>query len=238
MLICDYFGWRAPRLEEIISLCRSRRVAVIRDCCHSAFSWSQYDPMADITFFSYRKILPVCEGGALLFNGNLKNNSGILDQENRQCIHMRLTNVFERLVFEYSLFNPYIIIDFLRRLRLTNKGLNEKSVLHRGPIIPSQELLSWLSNDLALKRVVISRVFNTRKISQIVPSLGNLRPLFSRVNEGDVPQVFPILIADAAKFIRFLRSKGVGAFSWPGSSIPAQIVTQKDMFPNALSINF
>lgn len=63
VVICDYFGWRASRIHEVVSLCRRHGVVVIRDCCHSAFSWNEHDPLSDITVFSFRKILPVREGG-------------------------------------------------------------------------------------------------------------------------------------------------------------------------------
>lgn len=166
-----------------------------------------------------------------------KDNLGLFERVRRNSIGSRLAHVCVRLVFEYSLFNPYMIVDFVRRFRSTTEGLNEKSAVIQGPIIPSQDLLTWLSDDRALQRVAESRVSNAHNLAQLVLALSNFRPLYSRVEEGDVPQVFPVLVSDPANLIRFLRGKGVGAVAWPGSSLPAEVNARKDLFPNASIVN-
>jgi dTDP-4-amino-4,6-dideoxygalactose transaminase len=233
VVFCDFFGWKARRLDEAISICRRYGVVVIRDCCHSAFTWSDKDPVSDITVFSFRKVLPVVRGGALLVSGELTNNYVIDTSLSFNKILDKIFQSLERKVFEISLINPYVIMDSIKFLRSIFRRDVKQPFIGNDQISPPQDLISWLGDLDVLKKLAESRIKNADYLSRHIISNEKVGLLHSGIENGDVPQTLPLMVSGANDLIRFLRERGVGAYAWPDVYLPNQVFKRSDLFPNS-----
>jgi perosamine synthetase len=68
VLVIHYFGFPEPAIERIAAECRRYGAALIEDCAHALFSRSggrELGSYGSISVFSFRKTLPVYDGGAM-----------------------------------------------------------------------------------------------------------------------------------------------------------------------------
>jgi dTDP-4-amino-4,6-dideoxygalactose transaminase len=74
MLMINYFGFLQPMREEIRQLCREHEVCLVEDCAHSLLTQGSGET-GDLSVYSFRKILPLPDGGGLRVNSNGKSPS-------------------------------------------------------------------------------------------------------------------------------------------------------------------
>ncbi len=67
LVIINYFGFLEPRREEIRRLCTEKGIILIEDCAHSLLTEGSGE-MGDICIYSFRKLIPVPDGGGLKIN--------------------------------------------------------------------------------------------------------------------------------------------------------------------------
>lgn len=67
MFIINYFGFLQPYREEIKKICKERDVILIEDCAHSLLT-EDSGKTGDLSIYSFRKIIPVPDGGGLKMN--------------------------------------------------------------------------------------------------------------------------------------------------------------------------
>jgi hypothetical protein len=68
MMITNYFGFLQPFRNEIKKICTERGVCLIEDCAHSLLTRGSGET-GDLSIYSFRKILPIPDGGGLKVNG-------------------------------------------------------------------------------------------------------------------------------------------------------------------------
>lgn len=81
--VTHYFGWPQD-LREISLWCRDRNILLVEDCAHALFSNSGEQPLGtigDASIFSFRKFLPVPDGGALTIKNSKKDDGNALLRE-------------------------------------------------------------------------------------------------------------------------------------------------------------
>lgn len=232
VVFCDFFGFVFPRLEVLVEIANERNVLVIRDCCHSPLSWRIDQVPADLTIFSFRKLIPIWDGGALIgCDDLLPGADGVSPRgkDFRRDAVRRLEKIFSRL----SLINPYPIVDFFRRFQ---SAANEKIAGLQGDIQPSQTFLRYLNNTSAFCEIARIRKENFLFLTERLACLG-LYPLIPMLGDNDVPQVFPLRCSSASSLVEFLRHKGVGAVRWPGDELPIYVRQSPLNFPVAIKMN-
>lgn len=232
VVLCDFFGRVFPRLEVLIEIANERNVLVVRDCCHSPLSWRADQAPADLTIFSFRKLIPIWDGGALIgCDGLLPETDGVSPRVKgfRRDAVRRLEKIFSRL----SLINPYPIVDYFRRFQST---ANEKIASLQGETQPSQTFLRYLKNTSAFCEIARIRKENFLFLKENLAFWG-LYPLIPMLGDNDVPQVFPLRCSNAFSLVKFLRHKGVGAVRWPGDDLPTYIKQSPLNFPVAIKMN-
>jgi perosamine synthetase len=69
LLTINYFGFLQPFRNELRSLCRDRGVVLIEDCAHSLLTVGSGEA-GDLCIYSFRKFLPVPDGGGLKINAS------------------------------------------------------------------------------------------------------------------------------------------------------------------------
>jgi dTDP-4-amino-4,6-dideoxygalactose transaminase len=69
LLIVNYFGFLQPGRDELKRICFERGIVLIEDCAHSLFSDGS-GSVGDIVLHSFRKHIPLPDGGGLQVNGS------------------------------------------------------------------------------------------------------------------------------------------------------------------------
>lgn len=121
LLLIHFFGFPDPNLFRIIELAEANGVLVIEDEAHSMLSdlvGGICGRLGSLAIFSFHKILPVDEGGALVLN-RLDNNISYESLFNRQSIEIKF--------FEYDLLE-------IARARINNANFILKGMknIHGG----------------------------------------------------------------------------------------------------------
>jgi hypothetical protein len=68
LMVTNYFGFLQPYRTELRKICDDREICLIEDCAHSLLTTGSGDT-GDLSIYSFRKILPVPDGGGLRVNG-------------------------------------------------------------------------------------------------------------------------------------------------------------------------
>lgn len=226
VVLCDFFGWVHPRLEAVIELAKERNVLAIRDCCHSPLSWRVEHAPADLTIFSFRKLIPIWDGGVLIGRDSLPHWVGSPSPIGNDILRGAVRR-FERFLTLLGIVNPYPLIDLLRR----SKPTSSESVPHfHGEVRPSRTFLRYLDSASALNEISNTRRGNFLILKSELSVLG-LYPLIPSLGNHDVPQIFPLVCSDAFSLVKFLRHRGVGATCWPGDDLPYEVKQSPFDFP-------
>jgi perosamine synthetase len=67
MIVINYFGVLQPYLREIKEICAESATLLLEDCAHSLLTQGSGET-GDLSIYSFRKILPVPDGGGLKIN--------------------------------------------------------------------------------------------------------------------------------------------------------------------------
>ena len=70
VLVTNYFGFLQPQRWAIKELCRARNICVVEDCAHSLLTDGS-GKTGDLAIYSFRKVLPVPDGGGLQPNNGI-----------------------------------------------------------------------------------------------------------------------------------------------------------------------
>ena len=81
LLVTHYFGFPQD-IDVIRKMCDEKDLCLIEDCTHAMLSTCKNRPLGsfgDISIFSFKKFLPVPDGGLMVINnGNLKQPGGLV----------------------------------------------------------------------------------------------------------------------------------------------------------------
>ena len=165
VLIIDYFGKRDPYIDKIINLCHDGGILIIQDFTHDIFTNFLY---GDISYCSYRKMLPTPYGGYLI---DFKN---ILPKQKKFSIHILYTLLFLLKLISMLLKN-FGFLKFIWRPLLIFCEKKIDLITHFGFDWLNYYLYKILETD---KEDIITRRKNNNtflKITMNYPSIEHLR---------------------------------------------------------------
>ena len=237
LILVNYFGFNHNLTIDFINKIKDRNIFIIEDSCHSGFSMPR-KLAVDARIFSFRKLLPCSDGGALYLKKNkdiqnLKLTTKFICRD-FSFIALRL---IEELLCRSGIFNIYNKnFDFARNETNKNKHNeritmdklfdNNKSVNYITPF-----LFRYVSTRSRIAKVISSRRINYDILSKAVSDLG-LDLCCGALQTDVVPQVLPV-IDHTCSLESFLRSRGIGATIWPGVGLPNFVTGNVHLFPNA-----
>ena len=245
ILAIHYFGFPQP-IRKFSELCQARGLYLIEDCAH-VFAGKTQDEIVlgdsgDISVFSWRKFLPLYDGGYLVLN-NPTLRLEIPSDKYGLLFSMKVAkNIFDKLIddsevkFLSHIFRfPYWLAR--RFLRTNGSELNVLDINNRSLDFDMSLVnlkMSGLSKCI-LRNIDLSGVFEKRRVNynyllRALGSLPGITPAFGELSAGLCPWVFPILVNSHENFHLTLRSKGIPATTW-GGVIHPQI--DLDKFPDA-----
>lgn len=234
VIICDFFGAKNINLDEIINFCKDNNLISIRDCCHSPFSFDKYDIKSDITVFSFRKVFAIQDGGALV----LKSKKQLINETTKVFKINKIKSFIDWLLsinYKFNVLNPFLVIDFFDKnhvnTRYIKKNIDIKSTM------PSKSLINNLNNQTLLNYIKMQRKKNTKLIIDFFNKNKDLKLTPIHFDKESSLQTLPVLSENPSELINFLRKKGIGALSWPGKSMPEEVLKNKSKYPTSIRIN-
>jgi len=192
LYIIHYFGFLQKNLNQLSDICKKYGVLLWEDHAHSALSNFSFD-YADAMIFSFRKILPITDGGGLW----IKNSSALK---------------FDKLSTLYSDIISMLIL--LKRSKLgMSKILRAKTQRIAQTITSStfkdyQKIkpkpISHMSRKI-IQSIDIKNIFAIRrnmfKKWQELLSKSRFNPVFSYLPDDACPQGFPVRIQNSAEIL-------------------------------------
>ena len=192
ILLIHYFGFIQPHIEDIKKLCQKNNVVLIEDIVQS--SLSDYKPMGDYYFNSYRKIFPMPDGAAVF--SKIKSESG----NNLRSFTFSSSKFICLILNNYSIFRP-VINQLLSHLEM-------RSVLSDKPVRMSS-ISKFIYSRLELGKIKKQRKEN---YNFLLNKLKGVETIFGVLPENIIPLGFPILLKDKIErdsIRKFLNSRKI-----------------------------
>jgi dTDP-4-amino-4,6-dideoxygalactose transaminase len=213
VLAIHYFGFPQP-LDRLLKLCRAYNLYLIEDCAHvlsGEVNGSALGTVGDISIFSWRKLLPLFDGGQLVINKPGFDIDISFEGNYRVLFIIR---VYRKIIVELSrLFRlPNSVTQrFLPKYRAHSKGFDISLVNLR-----MSRLSRYILQNTNISAIIEKRRSNYIFLLKALESIKEVTPLFSELQQGVCPWLLPVLIEGRQDFREDLRSNGVDAFVWRG----------------------
>ena len=218
IVVVDFFGWKNNQINDILQKYGPKSILIIRDCCHSPFTWDGSKSAWEIAVFSWRKTIAVPDGGVLFNNEFELSNTGLKNLNN---------NIFKYTVFYFKRRFKSLLLRTHRAVELLNKIQFKSNVyevfLNGGvgksespkSVKPSKYLLQALANNIEIEKIKLARRKNFEKICSGIQDLDILVPRFSFLSHNDFPYVVPLNVKDVVGTMRYLGENGIQSIIWP-----------------------
>lgn len=203
VLFINYFGFLQPHRARIRALCEQHGVLLIEDCAHSLLTQGSGET-GDWAVYSFRKILPVLDGGGL-----------------------RANRAAERLQphFRSGLWVSVLVtLKWLKSvLHLEHQALTRGGLSGSMPVQISPEAFGRNSPKLLPMSAISRRRLARLDVHEIVTkrrsdyqfwldwsaSTPGIAPLADRLPEGVCPQGFPAFVKDRERWKSRLEREGI-----------------------------
>jgi len=203
LMIINYFGFLQPYRKEIKEICTEHGVILIEDCAHSLLTEGSGD-VGDISIYSFRKILPVPDGGGLKMNLNGTEQS--LD------FYPRLySNVLSMLIIAKSLLD--IKVDNLSRAGLADKkkelGRAEPATETCGRVLTLSSFTRNGMGNVSFPEIVGIRRHDFSYWQDVAQRTERMAPVFPELSPGVCPLGYPVKIRDRDAVRVRLQKEGI-----------------------------
>jgi dTDP-4-amino-4,6-dideoxygalactose transaminase len=243
-----YFGFPQP-IQKFRDLCRASGLYLIEDCAHVLTGSTQegikLGESGDISIYSWRKFLPLYDGGQLVINNpDLMTNVPL----SKSSLFLSLKiykNTFERLFPNMAdgwgcclAPSQKLLAIFAHRFRGMNSSQEQALQVNGNEVefkLGCVNLgMSKVSRHI-LKRANITEVATKRRrnYEQLRDAVQNMKGVtlpYPTLPENISPWVFPMLVHNVENFQLVLRAQGIPATTWGGVIHPT---LQLREFPDA-----
>jgi dTDP-4-amino-4,6-dideoxygalactose transaminase len=245
IMAIHYFGFPQP-IQLFRKLCDERGLYLIEDCAHvlvGVANGARLGTLGDISIFSWRKLLPLYDGGQLVVNnGSLRGRpsfqrGGILFtlKAGKNVLDALLDGTgWVRQSTSLVLRAPYAVARYL--LRRVERPVAVLGVDNRALGLDRASLtlpMSLLSRRL-VRTADVSRIVGRRRenYAALVEDLRRLRvePLLAELPNGVCPWVCPVFFPGRRDVHLALREHGLPASTWGGVVHPS---LRRADFPDA-----
>jgi dTDP-4-amino-4,6-dideoxygalactose transaminase len=186
MLMINYFGFLQPHRKELKELCTERGVILIEDCAHSPLTIGSGET-GDIAIYSFRKILPLPDGGGLSIN--------MTGTEPRPDFYPRIySNTLSLLILAKLFFN--VKAEAFSRAGITemkNEVLQERNAPGiAGSILPISMFAYNGIGNANFSEITEKRRRAYRLWQETLEGNRHVSPVFSDLPSGVCPMGFPV----------------------------------------------
>lgn len=246
ILVIHYFGFPQP-IRRYQELCRRHQLFLMEDCAHvltgRTLDGTWLGETGDISVFSWRKFLPIRDGGQLIVN-NTNAKCNISFEKGDFVFRLKAAkNTIDSLLDSSKIWRFCSTVlglptSMIRNWRLLNrvraKTLKVNSYDSEFELAAVNLQMTALSKRILrhsdISTVVKRRRENYIRLSDAVRTMTGVAPLFPLLSEGICPWVFPLVVHEIEDLLMILRAKGIPVTSWGGVIHQALPL---DKFPNA-----
>jgi dTDP-4-amino-4,6-dideoxygalactose transaminase len=248
VMIVHYFGFPQP-LGEIRRLCEIHGMALIEDCAHVLCGESEGEAIGsigDAAVFSWRKFLPIYDGGGLVMNKTgpsprihwrketglftLKVAANTLEASLCQSRKPLLKLAYRGIRAAETAFRT-CANTHLRKSPMMRAEPNDVSFDPQIVNWPMSRISRWTKAHSDINRIVLKRRHNYMVLLQELLPVGGIRPLFPDLPPTVCPWIFPLFFSNRPNAHLALRSRGIPAVTWGGvrhPDIPVNRFTDSD----------
>ena len=240
LLVVHYFGF-VTNINEIKEICNKYKILLIEDCCHNFLTQNNnfsIGKMGDISIFSYRKTIPILFGGALQNNNHRSSYKYKVSNINLHEIIFILKRFLIKLIKHFGSPNLVSINSKFKLIKLRRFFVRQLAIDRKKKIEPNNPsfLLSLYLQDPEYQSKAIMNIKDNYKIINEGLNHKYYKVISNKHNQNEVLQFFIINNQDD-NLIRYLRKNKIEVMRWPGNDLPCEVITYKDSFPNAVSLN-
>ncbi len=237
ILVAHYFGFPQP-IDKLRALCDRHHLYLIEDCAHvlqGSFYGQPLGTFGDAGVFSWRKFLPIYDGGDLwlrrrsevplppwqkeslaftlkvaksLVDKTLENSSGIL----AKCFSWAIESVKSaaKRLRGTSSDAPLFALD-------SNRATFDISLVNQ----KVSRVSSWLRTHSDVPAIAAKRRENFQFLLDRLRGLPHVTLLHAELPDTTCPWIFPIFLGDIPDAHLRLQSEGIPAVNWSGVRPPA-----------------
>ncbi len=247
VLAIHYFGFAGP-VRDLRDLCTHHALFLIEDCAHVLTGRGEggvLGEFGDISVFSWRKLLPIYDGGQLVVNNSALRPVLTLDQPS-VLFRLRVwKNVVDRLIEDAPGGGLHRLSGLARwlsgaaRRLFTRRGRPAAALaisnygLHFDPSsvnVPMSGPSFRMVRTVDVDAVITLRREHFRTLLAGVAEIPDVMPLHRELPEGTCPWIFPFVARGRSAFHLRLRARGIPATTW-GDVIHEDLAV--DEFPEA-----
>lgn len=247
LLAIHYFGFPQP-IRELQAFCRARRLYLIEDCAHVLIGEADggvLGSFGDISVFSWRKFLPLYDGGLLVINTPpchvdipWERNSlffflKVVKSLSEQLLHNsdRKTAKGISYLFRYAdLIGRYILSTSKTHSNIFTVNSYSVDFDLAQVNLRMSKFSKYLLQNVDFSSIIEKRHFNYSYLLKAAEVLPRIAPWFPHLPVGACPWVFPFVVHGLQNFHHLLRAKGIPAFTWDGVIHPRLDLAE---FPDA-----
>jgi dTDP-4-amino-4,6-dideoxygalactose transaminase len=234
-----YFGFPQP-LERFRELRAERGVYLIEDCAHVLAGEGDSRPLGttgDVSIFSWRKFLPLNDGGQLVVNNPALTVDIRWDARGPLGRVKAIKDVVDRILESSPrIVGPYLskvwrVPSVVRRHLMSKRAPKTGSGSTMAPTagvefdlgspftlvnLPMSTFSRFIVDRVDFASVIERRRANYRYLRQTIGSIPGVTPLFEDLPSGVCPLAFPFFVEDRKDFHLALRARGIPASTWGG----------------------
>jgi perosamine synthetase len=238
ILAAHYFGF-PQRIDAFRAICDRHRIALIEDCAHvlrGSFQGRPLGSFGDASVFSWRKFLPIYDGGELwlnhprrplvpgwrketfpftlkvaksLFDKTLENSTSFL-AKSLSLSFESLKSAAKRLRRSSAPDAPLFALD-------SNRATFDDSLLNQR----MSRVSRWLRAHCDLPAIRENRRHNFQFLLAELRNLPGITLLHHELPDSVCPWIFPIFFNNVPDAHLLLQSEGIPAVNWVGVRPPA-----------------
>ncbi len=227
ILIVNYFGW-PQNYAKLLPFCQKHGLFLIEDCAHSLFSKFQERPLGslgDLAIFSFRKNLPLPDGGGLLVN-----NAAIKLNIQPAATTKPIKALRQILRFLVKILRFYLGQPFSYGHIIYRPVINLNNSLSQ----PTDYCQPSGLTRLLLKRINAQEIIRRRRENYLclieqLRRLPEISLVFNDLPDNVCPLGVPICSKESERLRKVLLDAGIEVFRW--TSLPKELTRAE--FPNA-----
>lgn len=200
MLITNYFGFLQPCRDEIKDLCANQNICLIEDCAHSLLTDGS-GSTGQLSIYSYRKILPIRDGGGL----GVSNDYRRVVPKYRQRIY---SDALSFVALLKSSMNVHT--EKLSRARITSQAVKFLPLPNTDSrILPLSTFARHAIGGISCAEVAQKRRDDFQFWQEAVRGNPSITPLFSELPKNVCPMGFPLKTKNRESIGSLAKANGV-----------------------------
>jgi dTDP-4-amino-4,6-dideoxygalactose transaminase len=236
IIAVHYFGLPQPAMRALRELCDARRILLIEDCAHlleGAVDGVRLGSIGHASIFSWRKFLPIYDGGSLFVNEPSAARARRIERESASQALRAAKHIVDGW-FPQGGSSVSASVRAASRLlrRASRRAASADAERTDGPTPstdptsdhfnvvlvdrPMSRVSRWVERSSDKVAIAAARRRNWNVLAAAAARCSIARPLQDALPDGACPWVFPVAFEGLGRAQTLLRGMGVPATGWNG----------------------